>query len=182
LGAKADDWADPDYLHLKQDDINRLEVNGLVLELQDGKWQLAGLAAGETADAEQILALVRQVARLDFLAILGSEPGTGYGPEVKAQHLAIGLKSGEPRQYDLWKPEGQTYYVLKSGASPFYFKLADYGVRDLAGAARDKLVKAKPAATPEPEPAASSAAPAAEAAPPPAVPVPTAPPAPNTAP
>lgn len=151
LGAKPDDWAAPDYLHLKSEDITRLEVNGLTLEWLDGAWRVAGLGEGEATDPERISALVRQVARMDFMGVLGTEPGPGYGPEIPSQRLTVGLKTGAPRIYQLWKRDESKDYVVQSSSAPYYFKVPDYAGRELAGISLDKLRKAPAAAVPEPQ-------------------------------
>lgn len=157
LGARADDWADPDYLHLKQEDLTQVELpGGLRLEAREGSWQLTGLKEGESADSAQVEALARQLAGLDFLGVLGQEPGKGYGPEVTAQRVSLTLKSGEQRHYDFWKPENQLDYVLKPSAKPYYFRISAAAARELLGVTRDKLVKV---------PASAAAVPTAPAVP-----------------
>lgn len=151
LGARGDDWADPDYLHLKPEDLTQLDLpSGLTLENREGTWQVPGLAEGESADGGQLAALARQLANLDFLGVLGQEPGKGYGPEVTAQRVSVTLKAGERRHYDLWKPEGQLDYVLKSSATPYYFRVSTAMARELLEASRDKLVKVPASAAPAP--------------------------------
>jgi hypothetical protein len=198
----ADGWTDKSYLDLKEDDITEVTLPGLQMQRKDGKWQVDGLAAGEETIASEADSVVRQLAELRFVSVLGKEAKPEYKQDAPVLSISVTAKGAKPRSYVFSKPDKGAEYVLKTSSAPYYFKVADFTVKPLLEAKREKLVKApakppagaqapaaKPAAAPAPAAAKAAtpggsappnraAAPAANPAangppPPPAPPVPT---------
>jgi Domain of unknown function (DUF4340) len=160
--ADADAWTDKSYLDLKEKDITEVTLPGLHLQRKDGKWQLGGLAAGEQTNASEAESVARDLADLSFVSVLGTEAKPEYKLDAPVLTISVTTKGAKPRSYVFSKPDKGAEYVLKTSSAPYYFKVADFTVKPLLEAKREKLVKA-PAKTP----AAAAQAPAAK---PPAAP------------
>lgn len=134
-----------------------------------GKWQMEGLAAGEELKSDEVDNLVNRMANLTFEAVLGKENQAQYHQETPALTISLTLKAGDSRIYvfsipqkeetppaiepkpeksenkELEKPKE---YILKVSTSPYYFRLAEFAVKDLLETTRAKLIK-QPENTPE---------------------------------
>ncbi len=134
---------------------------------QPSKWLVDGLAAGEEINAAAINTLVSQIASLGFDAVLGKENKPEYRQEESVFKVSVTTQSGEIRNYvfSTEKPatpvgkdaqsdkekaapteKGQEY-ILKTSASPYYFRIADITVKELLGAQRNKLITPPKSAT-----------------------------------
>jgi hypothetical protein len=162
-GAKAEDWIDKAALELEASDLERIELGGLVLERQDDKLALAGLAADEELKDAEVDRLVSDLTGLRIGSVLGTEAKPEYRQEQPVLEVLVVPKEGETLTYRFSKPEDASYYVLKRSDRPHYFKLPEFAVKPLLEASRDKLVQAKPKV--EPEPAADAPAEAVSEAP-----------------
>jgi hypothetical protein len=189
--ADADGWTDKSYLDLKEDDITEVTLPGLQMQRKDGKWQVDGLAAGEQTNASQAESVAHHLAELSFVSVLGKEAKPEYKQDAPALTIAVTTKGAKPRSYVFSKPDKGTDYVLKTSNVPYYFEVADFTVKPLIEAKREKLVKAppkppaeaeeapatKPAATPAGAKEKAPAETTAGSTPAPAAPGPTPPPA-----
>jgi len=157
-------WADKTILHLKSDEITKITLPEVPLvrakdesqgNPQKGKWQVEGLAPGEEINTGEIETLVSQLANLTPESVLGKENQPKYRQETPALTLSVTTQTGEQRSYVFSKPgaekegkpesgkepEKRTEYILKTSASPYYFKVADFTMKELLEAKREKLVK-----------------------------------------
>ncbi|CAK0751956.1 putative DUF4340 domain-containing protein [Gammaproteobacteria bacterium] len=150
-----------------------------------GKWQVEGLSPREAINFGEIETLVNQLANIGFESVLGKENQPEYRQEAPALTVSITTQAGEQRSYVFSKPDsgkeakpekatdankadadkgkGQekgSEYILKASISPYYFKVADFTVKELLEAKRDKLVK-KPTAAATPKEVAKETAPVA---------------------
>lgn len=157
--SKADDWTDKTYLHLKEADVERIELPDTVLERKDGEWTLADLAEGEASAAGEVSAAARKISNLNFSSVSGvAEPHSEPVSSFK-----VVLAEGDPIEYRLYELTEGTDYGLKSTAHPYDFTLSQYAAEGLIGLERSKLVKApeatEPGAAEEAPPAADGKAP-----------------------
>jgi hypothetical protein len=164
---KADDWSDKNALHLKEKDVQRIELSGIVLARDDkGAWKLDGLAAGETLNKQAADDLVRKVADLNFLAVLGKQDKPEYKQQAPTLEYKVKLASDETLTYRISKPEKGEDYVLKASNSPYYFRVSKYTVDGLTEVKRAKLLDGEEKHTereaPPPESAPPQATPSAE--------------------
>jgi hypothetical protein len=165
--ADTDGWTDKGYLNLKPEDITAVTLPGFTLRRKDDTWQVEGLAEGEQTNTEEASSLVRQIANLSYLSVLGKEDKPEYKQDKPVVTVKLSTQSGE-RSYLISKSEKGADYVLKSSTSPYYFKVADFAVKELVEGKREKLVKGpeKPrgeekAAAPAGQPSAPASEPAA---------------------
>lgn len=150
-GTKPDDWADKDYLHVKDDDVARAECAGLALERKDDKWVLDGLSDGEETSQEEAATVLYRLTELGFLSVLGTEAKPEYKQDTPALTCALTLKSGDKLTYVFSKPEQGNDYILKRSDRDYYFKAADYTVDALKNLKREKFVRAKSESEAKPE-------------------------------
>jgi len=129
-----------------------------------GKWEIAGLADGEEIKAEEVDSLGNRLANLSFDAVLGKENQPQYRQETPVLTISLTLKNSEPRIYvfstlqkdadksemaenkkpedaENKEPEKPKEYILKVSTSPYYFKLAEFAVKELLDTTRTKLIK-----------------------------------------
>ncbi|CAK0763379.1 putative DUF4340 domain-containing protein [Gammaproteobacteria bacterium] len=159
-------WADKTILNLKSDEITQITLADLALvrsqndnqqggkESKKGKWQVTKLAPGEELNSGEVETLVSQLANLTPESVLGKENQLAYRQEAPVLTLSVTTQAGEQRSYVFSKPdsgkeektangkepEKGTEYILKSSSSPHYFKVADFTVKELLEAKRDKLI------------------------------------------
>jgi hypothetical protein len=168
--ADAGAWTNKSYLELKEKDLTELTLPGLNLQRKDGKWQVDGLGASEKTNASEAESIARDVAELSFVSVLGTEAKPAYKLDAPVLTISVTTKGAKPRSYVFSKPDKGTEYVLKTSSAPYYFKVADFTVKPLLEAKREKLVEApaKPpsaAAKPAESPTAAKAEHAGGAAP-----------------
>ena len=158
LTDQASAWWNRDYLHLKETDVTRIELPGIVLERKDTSWQLADLAPEEKMAKETTQSLVQRLLSLPFLELLGTSPKLEYGLTTPTLTGLIRLQSGEERSFLLGHltedgatiPAGdnkgarQDSYVLKNTPGDYYFKVAGSVVNGLI-VSRAQLLEAPPA-------------------------------------
>jgi hypothetical protein len=143
-GTKPTEWMDRDLLHVAEDEIERIVLPSVTLVRQDGGFALEGLAENEAADEEAIDSLVGKVARLTFASV------EGKGEEALARvgepesTLEVDRKDGPMVTYRLSKMTGRDDYLLAASTEDYLFRVADYVVKPLLEASREKLIK-KPA-------------------------------------
>ena len=166
-GATPANWIDTLYFSVPQDEmvsITLQNANGR-FELskgEDGAWTMAGLAAGETVNQNNVSSLVTRVSSVRMLRPLGREEKAEYGMDAPLATVTVVSRDaeGEAKTHILYV--GNTYgeqegYVIKSVTSPYYVLAADYTVEDLLTRSRDSFIQLPPTPTPEitptPEPA-----------------------------
>ncbi|HET91189.1 MAG TPA: DUF4340 domain-containing protein [Chloroflexi bacterium] len=147
-------WVDVVYQQLAQD-----EITAMVLENAQGRfaftrdeagdWTMDGLAADEVLNDTQVATLLRQATTVSLVRPLGREPEPAYGMDgpnavVTLERaggtvtLSVGAKS----------PEDNTY-VVRSSESPYYVRVAEYGVSALVENGREDFIQLPPTPTPE---------------------------------
>lgn len=131
-------------------------------KLLPGKWQIDGLATGEEINPDAVDNFVNRLANLSFESVLGTENQTQYRQDAPVLTIALTMKNGErnylfsmpqkepaevvKEQPENLKPEKKesekpSEYILKVSTSPYYFKLAEFSVKDLLETTRAKLIK-----------------------------------------
>jgi hypothetical protein len=141
--AKADDWIDKDVLTLDESNVERVEVPGVTLRREDGKWQVADLGEKEQTNVEESRALLGKLTGLRIQSLLGTEAKPEYRQDEPALEVKMTRKGGEILSYRFSKPEDAAYYVLKRSDLDYYFKVAEYTVNPVKETTREKLVQAR---------------------------------------
>jgi len=142
-GAKADDWIDKEVLALDADDLERIEISGLTLQLQDGEWQVSDLAVEEQTNGDVSRSLVASLTGLRIQSLLGIDAKPEYRQDEPALELKVMRQSGDVLSYRFSKPEDASYYVLKRSDQEHYFQVAEYTVNPIKETTRETLVQAR---------------------------------------
>lgn len=149
--AEADDWIDKGILILDESHIVSVEMPDFVLKREEGALKLAGLADGEETNEEEARAFIARLAGLRIQSLLGSDASLESlefedGPDVQVE---LERQSGEPLTYQFFKPEEESYYVLKRSDLDRYFTVAEFTVDPIKETTREKLVRAEEESTSE---------------------------------
>ncbi len=149
---KADDWIDKGVLKLDEGEVTGLELPGLALQRDGEALALAGLAEGEETNTAEARALLGKVADLRISAVLATEASPPEGQDLPSWELKLTRKGGEVLSYRFTKPKEPGFYLLKRSDLAPSFKVAEYQVKPIEEAKREKLLKPK-AGGPAPKPA-----------------------------
>jgi hypothetical protein len=150
---RAASWIDTLYLSLEQEQVTRIALenaNGRFEFVRDeaGTWSMAGLAADETLRSSAVTSLVSRISSLRMVAPLGTEEEADYG--LASPAATITVQAGD-QSYVLavgaLRAEDNAY-VVKSSASPYYVRVAEYTVGEYVDKTRDDFLELPP--TPEP--------------------------------
>ena len=140
---KADGWIDKDILKLDENEVERIEMPGLILQLQDGELQVADLSESEQTSGEERLSLLARLSGLRIQSLLGTDAKPEYRQDEPTLEFTIMRRGGEVLSYRFSKPEDAAYYVLKRSDMEVYFKVAEYTVDPVRDTTREKLVQAR---------------------------------------
>jgi len=158
LEVKVDNWIDTAILHLKPEQITRVELPGLHLErTQDGLQPVDLKADEEEVVKERRDALVKRLTGLTVTALLGSERKPEYGLDDPALRYTVQLDGGvtidclfgqppkaEKAEVNDAPPSmGETSYVLKVSNQEQLFRVDGWQVEEIKNATRAALVRAK---------------------------------------
>ncbi len=124
--AKPEDWADKDFLNLKNQDIVRATLPTFTLERKDEKFIVAGLKQDEETNVEEVEILIENLAAPTFQSALGTDNKPAYGQDSPVLEISVELKGGEQIAYVYSKPESGDHFVLKTSAHPYFFKVSKY--------------------------------------------------------
>ncbi|MGH8550811.1 MAG: DUF4340 domain-containing protein [Methylococcales bacterium] len=143
------DWADQAILHVPREELNAIEIAGLVIKKVGGKFVVEGLAEGEEAVEPEIQTLLGSVSTLGFQEVLGKKDDPSYQIGSPALELTLVKKDGQRLGYRYAKRKDREEYVLKPSNSDYYFSVPKYNLDSLLEFNRQKLVNAAAAKTPE---------------------------------
>lgn len=143
-GTKPTEWMDRDLLHVPEDEIERIVLPTVTLVRQEDGFGIEELAEGEAEDEEAISSLIEKVARITFASVegKGDEALARVGePELRVE---VERKDGPTVVYRLSKMTDGDDYLLATSTEDYLFRVADYTVKPLLEASREKLIQ-KPA-------------------------------------
>ncbi len=113
-----------------------------------GDWTLADLAEGETVNATAISSLVNRAAGVRLTTPLGRDSQPDYGLSAPAAVVILTASSGEgdsvqtqthTLQVGAQSPDDQSY-VVASSQSPYFVRVASYGVQDFVQKTRSDFL------------------------------------------
>lgn len=155
LEANADvlSWIDPVYLSVNSADITGLTLtnqNGEFAMTKDaqGQWQLAGLEAGETLDANKAASLVTAAAAVRMTKPLGKTEDPAWGLQQPSAAVTLQYKSGDQAKTTTLTIGSQDpadkSYAAKSSDSEYFVRVADFAVEPLVTRDRAGFLAATP--------------------------------------
>ena len=146
-------WIDTGVCRLEERQITAIELPDLHLVRQGETIQPVGLQAVEEAVPERVKALVKAIAELRILTVLGREPRPEYGLDKPVLHFTVEVEGGRRIDYFFGqetKPAGEqqtpstTTAILKVSHREALFRVDDWQVEEIRNATRATLVRAKP--------------------------------------
>lgn len=156
LELRADSWIDTRVLHLKPEQISRIELPGLQLERQKDGLLPTDLAADEEIIPARRDALVKRLSSLAISAVLGKEIKPEYGLENPALRYSLELEGGnhleyvfaqQPAKTEAKEAQGQLVepplYVLKVSSRDQLFRVEGWQVDAIRNVNRAALVQKK---------------------------------------
>ncbi len=157
IGSDLTSWVNPVYFSVPAANVTGFTLknaNGEFVFEKDtsGAWTLRGLAAGEALDANNVTSLVTQFTALRLTKVLGKTEDAAYGLAQPSATLTIQAKSGDQtKSYSLTigaKDAADSSYAAKSSESPYYVRVAEYGVKELVERTREQFMQPTPTAQP----------------------------------
>lgn len=144
----ANDWINKDLLRQEPAKIHGIKIKELQFELRNGAWTLH--QADTKLDQEKMRALVKKLAELRYLGVLGTEEKAEYGLQQPVLAASLSLVEGKSLDYRFGKPAQGDKAVLKTSIHPYYFEIANYNLEDLTKIRlEDLMAPATPASNSE---------------------------------
>ena len=178
LDMKLDNWIDTGMLHLKVEQIHRVNLPGISLVRQGKDLIPSDLKNDEEVAVGQRDAAVKRIAGLTITSLLEKGNKPEYGLEHPALHYTVEMENGTRIEYVFGqlaqaaqatpeKPAGEvnTSSVLQVSGQERLFRLESWQVEELLHVSRASLVRTKEAAEKEdgakmpPAPAGTQASP-----------------------
>jgi len=169
--AAGDEWIDANILKMSADKLVEIEVNGLKLGITkpetgdtkgDGEnidaatdgnkdtssktgavWRLVDARPGDVLLTDKAADLASRIADIRIASVLGENAKPHYGLDDPRAVITVRLDSGEATTYRIGKMTNKDDYVLKSTVRPEYFRLGEYGGKQLVAAADVKTLLKK---------------------------------------
>ncbi|HEX9115247.1 MAG TPA: DUF4340 domain-containing protein [Anaerolineae bacterium] len=168
--AQAGTWINPTYLAITTTDTLNFTLknaNGEFSFTKDasGKWAMAGQAASETLNQDNVTTVTNVLTSLAMTAPLGKTAKPEYGLDHPLAVMTLTTKTGN-KTYTLTVgalqkgADGANSYVVKSSESPYYVQVSEYTVKTLVDQKRDGFLQLPPTPTPGPAGAAAAGTPA----------------------
>jgi hypothetical protein len=141
LSTTADGWRDQRLLYLGDANVSKLVLPKLTLVRQKGDWQASGSKA--TLDQNRVQALVKQVAQMDFLDVVGKKD-KAHPLQASFTVTLVDKTSKEslPLTYTFAKTgdKKNISWQMERSGTPFVFTVSQSLVDSLQGASIKSLV------------------------------------------
>lgn len=142
--AEGKDWVKKDYLHIAEDEITEIKLDGVMLKRQGKNFVVTGLDDTKVSNVEEIKKFVDKLSKLSFSEILASEDKPEFQQNTPTAEINVKIKSGDSFSYTLSKLKEKDDFVLKKSSDDYYFKVASYVAETIVDITWEKLVKEKP--------------------------------------
>jgi hypothetical protein len=159
LGADAGSWVKAEYSVVPQADVVEMTLrnaNGEWSFAKDanGEWALQGLASVEALNAQSVKDLLGTASYVRLARPLGKTEDAAYGLSRPSAVVTLVAKADTGQKtYTLTvgaqDPSDKTY-VVKSSESPYFVRVAEYGLKDLVEKNREGFLTLPPTAQPAP--------------------------------
>ncbi len=148
--AERDRWIDRKILGLDEKKMTRIELPGITLERKEGEWQLADMKPNQQTVTSEADKLAGKLAGITIESVFGDEAKPEQDEKAKPLKASVTLEEGKKLDYTFRKLKNGSYLLQRSDWNK-RFKVAEWEVRPLQEAKREKLVEQKPAEPDEPE-------------------------------
>jgi len=155
--SSAASWIDTSYVSLDKERLTRVTLentNGTFVFIRDdaGEWAMAGLEASEELASGKVTTLVNRATSVTLLRPLGTEEDAAYGLDDPLATVTLEMGDETVTLQVGAQDADDSSYVVKSSASPYYVRVAEYNVKPLVENRRDDFLQLPPTPTPEPTP------------------------------
>lgn len=155
LNARANTWIDTAYASTDQETLSQVvleNAQGSVAFLKEGEtWTLVGLQEGEEVSLGKINTLVRNASNVTIMEPLGISAEPGYGMNQPLATVTLTSDEGTKTLLVGAKNLSDNTYVVKSSASSYYVRVAEYNITTMVEDGRDAFL-APPEAEADTEP------------------------------
>jgi hypothetical protein len=154
LNTRTNMWVDTAYVTTPQDTLSQVvleNAQGTVVLVKEGEsWTLADLQEGEEVSEGKVNTLVRNASTVTLMEPLGTSAEPAYGMDAPLAKVTLTTPEGmQTLQVGAKNPADNTY-VVKSSASPYYVRVAEYNITTMVEDGRDAFL-VQPTLTPEPD-------------------------------
>lgn len=149
--ATADDWIDDQVVVLDEKALTRVEMSDFSLQRKGEALEVTDLGEGEETDEEEAAKLVRALTGLRIQSVLGTEPRPEFKQDAPQIEIKVSREEGDDLTYRFSKPEEESHYVLKRSDVDHFLKIAEFSMKPIEEAAREKLVRKKDESEPKQE-------------------------------
>jgi len=143
VGTRGEDWMNRDAFGVPDDKIASISIGDLRLDRKDGKYVIAGLAAGETQKDSEVWRLAGASAHPVFDAVQGK--GADALAKVGDPDIQVSIKTTDGSTVILkYKKEAAGgAYLFTSSMSDYLFRVGETAIQPLVKAKQETLVEAK---------------------------------------
>jgi hypothetical protein len=157
LNTRANMWIDTAYMTVDQEQLSQVVLENaqgtFVLVKQGETWTLADLQEGEEVSQGTVSTLVRNASRITMMEPLSTNADPTYGLSNPLARITLTTAEGEQNLIIGAKDLSDNSYVVKSSASPYFVKVAEYNITSMVEDGRDAfIVQPEPEAESETEP------------------------------
>ncbi len=143
--AEPDRWIDRKVLGLDKKRMTRIKLPGFTLEHKEKGWELARLNPGEQTVTSEADKLADKLAGLTIESVFGADEKPEKEEKTKPLQIEVTLEGDEKLEYTFQKLKDGSYLLRRSDQPRRRFKVAEWEVRPIREAERNKLVEKKPA-------------------------------------
>lgn len=163
LELNAEAWIDTGILRFDPKQVQAIELPNLRLVRNGDMLQPADLQAGEEPVRERVDGLLRALAELRIMAVLGHEARPEYGLDAPALRCVVELAGGRRVEYlfgrdktadqkadaktDGTQTPAEAFFILKVTGQDELFRVESWQVEEIRSPTRAALVKVKTAAS-----------------------------------
>jgi hypothetical protein len=157
-------WIDSLYFSVPQEQIVALALENANGRFEfarvpeapgaEGAWTMAGLAADEMLNENNVTSLVSRIAALRMLRPLGKTEQESYGIKTPNALITVQTQDQEGKvqtsilRVGARSEEDQSYVVISS-QSPYYVNISEYTVKDFVERQRQDFIEQPPTTAPE---------------------------------
>ena len=138
---KPADWYDRSLLNLSREEVARIDLGAYAVKREAKDFAVEGLTEEEKTDTDRVRKLVSRVTSIDFDDVFGKDGKDRFEKSEPIVDYAVETRDGKRLQYTVVSPPGEDYYILKTSAHPFYFRVKKSRFDDLRSTTRDQLVQ-----------------------------------------
>jgi len=144
LNTNANTWVDTVYAATDQESLSQVvleNAQGTLIFTKEGEaWTMAGLQEGEEIALGKVNTLVRNASNVTLMEPLGTNAEPEYGMDTPLATVTLTTADGTKTLLIGAKNLSDNTYVVKSSASPYYVRVAEYNITTMVEDGRDAFL------------------------------------------